>query len=246
VNGDFATTKGVELSVSLRRIHRVQAQVNYTFSDAKGTGSANNSAVSTIENGTLFPSVISPLDFNNAHRGSVNLDYRWGKDDGGAILERLGINLLFTFNSGHPYTLSTGSAGQQGVEQGALIENDPRASMPLEPVNSSVTPWNFLFDLRVDKTVDIGPLSTNFFVYVQNVLNTKNVINVYRRTGNADDDGWLSDPNLSGNVVATRGQGYVDLYRAIDLGNGTHYFVTTGNDLWGTPRQIRFGMKLEI
>jgi hypothetical protein len=56
----------------------------------------------------------------------------------------------------------------------------------------------------------------------------------------------LTDPSLSGSVVAARGQGYVDLYRAVNLENGTHYYVTTGYDLWGTPRQIRFGMKLEI
>lgn len=246
VNGDFATTKGVELSLRLRRTNRVQAQVNYTFSDAKGTGSTLNSAVSSLENGTLFPTVISPLDFNNAHRGSVNLDYRWGMDDGGPVLERLGLNLLLTFNSGHPYTLSTGSAGQQGVEQGALIENDPRTSVPVEQINASITPWNFNIDLRLDKTVDIGPLTANFFIYVQNLLNTQNVLNVYRRTGNAEDDGWLTNPTLSGSVVAARGQGYVDLYQAINLNNGTHYYSTTGFDLWGTPRQIRFGMKLEI
>jgi len=89
-------------------------------------------------------------------------------------------------------------------------------------------------------------LSTNFFLYVQNLLNTKNVINVYRRSGSAEDDGFLSDPALSGSVVAAQGTGYVDLYRAINLENGTHYFSTTGLDLWGTPRQIRFGVKLEI
>jgi outer membrane receptor protein involved in Fe transport len=246
VNGDFATTKGVEFSMSLRRVNRIQAQINYTFADARGTGSTSVSAVSAIENETLYPTVISPLDFNNAHRGSVNFDYRFGKDDGGPILERLGANVLFTFNSGHPFTLSTGSIGQQGVEQGALVENDPRNSNPLEAVNSSTTPANFNIDLRLDKTVDIGPLTTNFFVYVQNLLNTKNVINVYRRTGNAEDDGFLSNESLSGSVVAGRGQGYVDLYRAINLGHGTHYFSVTGDELWGTPRQIRFGMKIEI
>ncbi len=246
VNGDFATTKGVEIGFTLRRTGRIQAQVNYTFADAKGTGSSPTSAVSSLENGTQYPSVISPLDFNNAHRGSVNLDYRFGKDDSGPILERLGANVLFTFNSGHPYTLSEGTIGQQGPEQGALVENDPRNSFPLESINASITPANFVIDLRLDKTVDIGPLSTNFFLYVQNLLNTKNVINVYRRSGSAEDDGFLSDPELSGSVVAAQGTGYVDLYRAINLENGTHYFSTTGLDLWGTPRQIRFGVKLEI
>ncbi len=248
VNGDFATTKGVELSLRLRRVSRVQAQINYTFSDSKGTGSSFNSGVSSLENGTQFPTVIAPLDFNNAHRGALNFDYRFGLDDGGPILERLGANILFTFNSGHPFTLSTGGIGQQGPEQGALIENDARGSSPLEAVNSSTTPWYFNIDLRIDKTVSLGSLTADFFVYAQNLLDTKNVINVYRRTGNSEDDGFLTNPDLSGAIVAAegRGQNYVDLYRTINLQNGTHYMSVTGNDLWATPRQIRFGIKLEI
>lgn len=244
-NGDFATTKGFELSFTLRRTNRVQARANYTFADAKGTGSANNSSVSSIENGTLTPTVISPLDFNQTHRGSINLDYRFGENDGGPILERLGVNLLFTFNSGHPFTQSAGSPGQQGAELGALIENDARFSNPLEPVNISTTPWNFNIDLRIDKSLQLGPLNTNLYVYIQNLLNTKNVINVYRRSGNADDDGYLTNPTLSGSVIASNGPRYVELYRAINLGLGQHYRWVTGNDLWGSPRQIRFGIKLE-
>lgn len=245
-NGDFATTKGVELSVRIRRVNRVQAQVNYTFSDSKGTGSTTNSAVSSIENGTLYPTVISPLDFNQAHRGAVNVDFRFGENDGGPILERLGANVLFTFNSGHPFTLSTGSIGQQGVENGALVENDARFSQPLESVNASTTPWNFNIDLRLDKTVALGPLDANFYIYVQNLLNTKNVVNVYRRSGNAADDGFLTNPDLSAKIIQAQGQGYVEMYKAINLRNGQHYRRETGNDLWGSPRQIRFGVKFEL
>jgi outer membrane receptor protein involved in Fe transport len=245
-NGDFATTKGVEFSFRLRRIERFQGQLAYTFADAKGTGSTTNSAVSSIENGTLYPTVISPLDFNQTHRGSINLDYRFGKDDGGIILEGLGLNMLFTFNSGHPFTLSSGGIGQQGAENGGLIENDARASQPLEAVNASTTPWNFSLDLRLDKTMSLGPLDANFYVYVQNVFNTRNVINVYRRTGNAEDDGFLTNPDLSSQIVSNLGPQYVELFKAINLENGQHYRRVTGNDLWGSPRQIRFGMKLEI
>jgi len=245
-NGDFATTKGVEFSLRLRRVNRFQAQVNYTFSDAKGTGSATNSAVSTVENGTLYPTVISPLDFNQAHRGAVNIDFRFGQNDGGPALERLGANVLFTFNSGHPYTRSGGGVGQQGPEDGALIENDARASESLESVNASTTPWNYSIDLRLDKTVTLGPLDANFYIYVQNLLNTKNVINVYRRTGNADDDGFLTNPELSAEIIAAQGQGYVDMYRAANIQHAQAYRRATGDDLWGSPRQIRFGVKLEL
>ena len=99
--------------------------------------------------------------------------------------------------------------------------------------------------MRLDKTVNLGPLAANFYIYVQNLLNTKNVLNVYKRTGNAEDDGYLSDPGLSSSNLANYGQGYVDLYRAINLGMGQGYRQITGNDLWGSPRQIRFGVKLE-
>lgn len=245
-NGDFATTKGVELSLRLRRANRFQGQINYTLSDAKGTGSTTNSAVSSVENGTIYPTVISPLDFNQTHRGTINLDFRFGKDDGGQILEQLGMNALFTFNSGHPTTLSRGGIGQQGPENGGLLENDARASEPLEAVNSSTTPWNFNIDLRLDKTVSLGPLEANFYIYVQNLLNTKNVINVYRRTGNADDDGFLSNPDLSTSIVQGLGSNYVEMYKAINLRNGQHYRRVTGTDLWGAPRQIRFGAKFEL
>lgn len=246
VNGDFVTSKGLEMSLRLRRTNRITAQVNYTFSDAQGTGSTSNSSVSSVEQGTLYPTVISPLDFNYTHKGAVNFDYSFGKDDGGPILEQLGLNLLFTFNSGHPFTLTTGSIGQQGASTGALVESDPRFSNPLEGINGSTTPWQYNFNLRLYKGVDIAGFQTEFYIYVQNLLNTRTVINVYRRTGNASDDGFLSNPDLSSEIVAASGPGYVELYENANLKNGRHYSNTTGNDLWGTPRQIRFGVKVEM
>jgi outer membrane receptor protein involved in Fe transport len=247
-NGDFVTTKGIEVSIRLRRINRLRAQFNYTFSDAQGTGSTTNAAVSSVEAGSLYPSVISPLDFNQRHKGSVNLDYSFGKNDGGMILEQLGANVLFTYNSGHPFTRSTGSIGQQGSSTGALVESDPRNSVPLEAVNASTTPWVFNFDLRVFKGFEIGSVNAEVYVYVQNLLNTKNVLNVYRRTGNAFDDGFLSNSDLSGKIKQSLGAGYEELYTKANIVNGRSYKNTApGNpDLFGTPRQIRFGIHLQL
>jgi hypothetical protein len=245
-NGDFATTKGLEFSFRLRRVNRFQALVGYTLSDAKGTGSTTTSAVSSVENGTLYPTVISPLDFNQTHRGNINLDYRFGLNDGGPVFERFGVNVLFTFNSGHAFTYSTGGAGQQGAEDGALVESDARFSNPLEAVNTSTTPWVFNVDLKIDKGFSIGPVDMNAYLAILNLFNTQNVQNVYRRSGNADDDGYLNDPELSGPIIERYGQQYVDMYRAINLENGQHYRRVVGQDLWSTPRKIVFGLRLEI
>ncbi|NUO79373.1 TonB-dependent receptor [candidate division KSB1 bacterium] len=251
VNGDFATTAGVELSLSLRRTKRVAGQINYTFSRSLGTGSAANTAVAGIEQVTQVPTIISPLDFNRPQRGSASLDYRFAKGDGGPILQQLGLNLLMNFSSGHPYTRSEGEFGQQDASIGGQI-TDPRSRRPLEAVNASLTPWNFDLNLRLDKTVSVGRLGVNFYMYVQNLTNRQNVVNVYRRTGNAYDDGFLSNPDLSGPIIAANGgEQFIALYRAINLnGNGENFALgesdVLGLQLLGPPRQIRFGARLEF
>ncbi len=262
-NGDFATTAGLELSLTLRRTSRVAAQVNYTFSRALGTGSVPASAIAAVELLSEIPTVVSPLDFHRAQTGSFNLDYRWGRGEGGA-LEQLGANLLLTFRSGHPFTFAEGDLGQQDESIGGQI-TDPRSRRPLENLNASTTPWNFQFDLRVDKTVALGKFNTNIYFYVQNLLNRRNVINVFNRTGNAFNDGFLDDAALSASTIAARAgeatknglaastgpQAYEALYRAINLGGNAFNFRDDasefpGLEVLGQPRQIRLGARFEF
>lgn len=246
VNGDFATTKGLEFSFTLRRTNRIAAQVNYTYSSALGTGSVSNETFASIELGTATPTVINPLDWNTPHSGSVNFDYRFGQGDGGPILQRSGLNMLFTFSSGHPYTLFEGDFGQQDVSFAGMI-TDERSRRPLEAVNTSSTPWVYYLDLRLDKTVSLGPVDMNLYVYAQNLTNRRNVLNVFHRTGNAWDDGFLSNPEISGSIVqANGGEKFVHMHEAINLnGNGVSYLRYTGNDMFGLPRQIRVGIRFE-
>jgi outer membrane receptor protein involved in Fe transport len=255
-NGDFATTKGFEFTLRIRRIQRIQATLNYTLSDAQGTGSSLTSAISSAEQSTFSPTVISPVQFNQVHRGAINLDYRFAKDDGGPILSQLGANLLFTFNSGHSFTkaLASSSGGQRGPEEGAFLgDDDPRSRKPDGAIGAGTTPWVYQLDLRLDKTVSIANMfEVDFYVYVQNLLNTQNVLNVYSRTGNADDDGFLTNPALSSKIVAGQGPQYVNLYRAVNLADRQHYWMDQlngtnpleGGDLFGTPRVIRFGLTI--
>jgi len=246
-NGAFATTKGLEFSLTLRRTNRVAAQANYTYSSALGTASASTSTIAGTEQGTEVPTIINPLDFNRPHVGSLNVDYRFGKDDGGPILSQLGLNLLLTFQSGHPYTLRTGAFGQQDASVGGVI-SDARNRNPVEAINTSYTPWNWSIDLRLDKTVDFGPLAANFYIYVQNVTDKRNVLNVYEKTGNAWDDGFKADTQTSSSVAAANGGNkYWALYDAINLsGNGQNMTNVWGYQPFGTPRQIRAGVRLEF
>ncbi len=250
-NGDFENVLGMEFSLRIRRIQRLQAQINYTLQDARGTNSFANGTISLLNatGGTITPSMVVPLDYAQTHRGSISLDYRWAKGDGGPVLEQLGLNVLFTFNSGHPFTQASGSGGQQGPDLGAILnDGDGRTRFPSEPINNSVTPWVYQVDLRLDKTFALGPTNVNVYVYVQNLFNTKNVLNVYYRTGNAYDDGWLSDPVASGKTVSNPiyGSTYEQMYRVINLQNNQNQFRTNGFVNFGAPRQLRVGAKLEL
>jgi len=251
LNEDFGTTKGVELTLELRRTNRLAAKVNYTLSDAQGTGSDPRSAQGAIEQNIGRPiSIIAPLAFNQAHRGSIMLDYRFAKGDGGPILEGLGANVLLTFNSGHNYTrvkepteLGQSNPWDVGVEN----MNDPRSSFPVEPLNNSTTPWIFNVDLNLSKMFYLGDVNLEFYVNVLNLFNSKQILNVYPTTGTAQDDGWLTSPLAAPFAADPQ---YVAFYKAINQDNRWAYMGAgrgqVGTDIYGAPRQIRVGLKLEM
>jgi outer membrane receptor protein involved in Fe transport len=242
VNGDFSTIKGLEIKLDLRRSERISATVDYTFSDAQGTGSNPSTGFRMIwqspTSTPFFPQQTAPLDFNQTHRGAINIDFRFTEDDGPEVfgnkmLENFGINLLFSFASGFNYTrfndLSFGNT-----------------RTPLEPLNTSTTPWTFQLDLRLDKTVSVGSLDANFYIWVINVLNTENIVDVFPVSGDAFDDGYLTSPTGSAKVEGIRkqygdskAQQYMDLYRATTLMSDSFT-----SDNFGPPRQIRVGLRL--
>ncbi len=237
VNGDFSTVKGVELKFDLRRVERISATLDYTYSDAQGTGSNPSSSFRQIWQSPtsipFFPMQIAPLTFNQAHTGALNLDYRFADNDGPSlfgsqILSNFGINALFRFTSGFNFTRYTNDSWGN-------------SRVPTEPLNSSTTPWTFQLDMKIDKSVSLGPLDANIYLWIINVLNTQNVVAVFPVSGDAYDDGWLSSPQGSQavqGIVNQYGEQYADMYKQL-------YETTTyDSGHFGPPRQIRVGIRL--
>lgn len=248
-NGDFATQKGFELRMNMRRTNRLAGSINYTLTLAEGTASNSTAAHGALYMNTIMPSTINPLDFSQMHTGAINLDYRFGDNDGGPLLQNTGANLLFSFSSGHPYTKVDVLVGGQTDPYVAGVDYmyDTRNRIAEEPIGASKTPWQFYTDLRVDKTFKLGGLNANVFMTVTNLFNRKNVVNVYEFTGNAEDDGFLTDPVRSETIIANNGgQDYVDMYTAINLVNGQAYWEHVGRELYGNPRQINVGVRLSF
>ncbi|RKY94645.1 MAG: hypothetical protein DRQ01_01850 [Ignavibacteriae bacterium] len=252
-NGDFATTKGVEISFNMRRVEKILVNGSVSFQDARGTGSFPNSSAGIVgaplDGKTIFkPTYVSPLVFNQAFSGNVSFDYRWGIDEGGPILQQLGLNALLTFNSGHPFTRGKGKGNTAGA-----LEGDSRFRQPIEPLNASTTPGTFQVDLRLDKTFSLfDELNANVYIWVINLFDITNIESVFLRTGTADDDGFLSEFDLGGQLAEQNGPDYVALYNALNIDYYQAYQnaggITQGFGsalIYGPPRQIRFGVRLE-
>jgi hypothetical protein len=108
-------------------------------------------------------------------------------------------------------------------------------------------PWQYRMDIRIDKNFQLKwgkgkedkIKTSNLTVYVQilNVLNTQNVLGVYRYTGDPKDDGYLSSGGGQASVVsAASTQAYIDQYNA-KLANPGFFSM---------PRQTRIGVILNF
>lgn len=165
----------MDFVLGTKRIHKLTGMVLYSYLNAEDED--------------------APFSYQHKHSGFIDLEYCFGNYDTG-LLSQLGANLLLLFHSGHPFTKVTDVDGLTGpYSAGVDYMVDTQTRTATGSFNSSITPWNYQFDLSIDKTIDlISDIKLKFYVHIINLFNTKNVINVYELTGKADDDGFISDP----------------------------------------------------
>jgi outer membrane receptor protein involved in Fe transport len=233
-NQDFGTVKGFNFSYELRRTGNVSMNVSYMLQFAEGTGSDANSQRNISSRGNLR--VVYPLSFDERHRITANLDYRYGEGKtyngptiaGKEIFANAGLNLTVISASGRPYTATTlpeilGGSNTRGG------------------LNGSRLPWNTTLNLRIDKdfalvkpTDENGKkaMFLNVYLRVQNLLDERNVRGVYSATGSPTDDGYLASP-----------RGQATLSQAIDPAAyfTSYQWALLNPDFFALPRQIFVG-----
>ena len=224
-NVDFGSVKSGIITFDTRRINNLKFNASYTIQFADGTGSDATTAVNLVSQfGNL--KVTSPLNFDQRHAFKFNADFRLDSGKGPLVMgkkvfENFGVSLILNAGSGTPYTKNANSASSE-----VFLRTAGRSVLDAG-INSSRLPWNNRVSLRVYKDVYFGKSKqmVNFYVRVQNLLNSRNILEVYRNTGSATDDGFLStridDPS----------QSEVDLYLA-RLANPAFYSI---------PRRVTFG-----
>lgn len=203
INRDYANVRGFIVSVEKRFANYFSLRADYTFQIAEGNSSDpltefNNNQTDPPQE---TPKSVVPLDWDQRH--TLNLNLMVGKPGDWTT------SVIFQYGSGYPYT------------------EDVRTSKGLTFQNQGNKPPFYNVDLRIDKTFPVFGLNLNAFLWVYNLLDIKNELNVDPSTGRANQDLYTS---LGGDII---GLNTLEQY----LDNPTSF---------SAPREIRFGLSLEF
>lgn len=242
-NLDFGTVKGLSVAFDLRRTNNVSMTANYTLQFADGTGSSATSGYSLANTEQPNLRTMTPLSFDQRHTISLSVDYRYGhgKDYNGPILfgkkilQSAGFNALLSAGSGTPYSK------QSNITQEAAFGINDRSTLE-GTIYGSRLPWQSRVSAKINKEFEIKwndkkSSHVNVYFQVQNLFNAKNIISVYRATGNPDDDGYLT-ASASQNEINTMNnpESFIDLYK-IKVNNPSHYSL---------PRMMNLGLTISF
>lgn len=246
-NWDFGTVKGTTITYDLRRTGNLRMTLAYTLQFADGTGSSSTSGINVVNSNQPNLRNIFPYNYDQRHAFNIVADYRYGqgKDyngpetkNGFQILKNTGLNLQTNIGSGTPYSL------QEFITPEALISGT-NAGLKGSP-NGSRKPWTYRLDMQLDRTFNLEygkdedkkkMAFLQVYVRVTNLFNNINVLNVYRSTGNADDDGYLEAAQYQSSIQSQLDeQAFRDQY-ALKVANPFNF---------GLPRTIRLGIKFDF
>jgi outer membrane receptor protein involved in Fe transport len=240
-NLDFGTVKGFSFSLDRRRTNNLELNATYTLQFADGSGSDANSS-SGINNRGPIRNLI-PLSFDERHRFTAVVDYRYGSGKayngpriaGLNILEDFGVNFTAFLVSGQPYTRNTtpqqfGGSGFAGSINGARL------------------PWNFTADLNVQKRFPVTINKTtskklwfNAYFRVQNVFNTRNIVNLYKYSNDPDNDGFLQS-----SFGVDRINGVIETKRDIEAFLDAYSWRMLAPGNYTLPRRMYVGVILDF
>ncbi len=193
-NADYGDCRGVHVSLDKRYSNFTSGSASYTLQWAYGKSSSDRQNYDYDYRGNPIPIRSYPLNWDQRHAVSVNFDLRAPEGQhpvlfGRRLPDRWGINVLWEFGSGLPWTPSS--------DYGTYYPEDYD---PLEPPNQRRLPLTSVVDLKANKDFNLGPLSYSFLVEIRNLFDRKEVLELHADTG---QPGWETpgggNPDLRNN-----------------------------------------------
>jgi len=188
VNEDYANVKGFEVNLDIRPDKYFSGGLSYTYSVAKGSASSETEQYPGTQESTL----LYYLDFDRTHILNLTGTYTIPKNEGpqlfgSYVFDMMDFSVIFRLSSGAPYT--------PGGRDVGFVEK-----------NSLRQPSTYSLDFMFGKEFNIyNNFRVRVFAEILNLTDHKNVLYVYRDTGEPDFtfEGnhsleWMRDPSNFG------------------------------------------------
>ena len=189
-NADFGNTRGIDVRLDRRFGSLFNGTLSYSFMDAKNTGSDPDTYIdfgsrvlNAVSGGNQPPpQAVLPTDFNRPHTlaaaASLTFPNDWNQGSTvGSIFENVGVYATFRYASGTPFTACSLGSTDQDVVSGDNCDRE----FP-EGLNQSRLPAFKNLNLRLTKGFGLGGLDLTAYLDARNVLNFRNVIQVFTQT----------------------------------------------------------------
>jgi outer membrane receptor protein involved in Fe transport len=170
VNRDHGSGRGIELSLEKRPSHFIGGSINYTLGYATGKSSSYREGYDFGARGEPIPIREWPLNWDVRHTLNLNFDFRvtTGAQPsffGIRIPKETGVNVVWRYRSGKPYTPSG------------------RGSDQFTTRNSARLPYLTSVDLRANKDFRFWGLKSSLLLEVKNLTNRRNARAIFEETG---------------------------------------------------------------
>jgi hypothetical protein len=133
------------------------------------------------------------------------------------------------YGTGSPYS-------QRNIDNGTLQGS----------INGSRKPSRTTINARFDRDVEMAfngkegktkKAVMNIYIEISNLLNTKNILNVYETTGNPDDDGYLANAKNQTLINSMNNPEGYRMYYAMYINSPYNYSL---------PRTVRLGVQFNF
>lgn len=199
INRDYGQVRGFIAAIRKRTSDGWGLTVDYTFQVARGNASDPRSVLINEQAGVEPEKQLVPLDWDRRHQLNTSLTIGTPGNWLATVTGKLG--------SGLPYTPSI-------ADERVGIENSAR-----KPSTAS-------FDLYAIKNLELRGIRTGIFTRIYNLLDARNLVNVYSDTGR-------DTPNMR-------------YYTGEPQGLNTKDEFLMRPDFYTPPRQVQVGLKVEF
>ena len=205
-NIEYGNVKGFEIAFQKNGKY-FSGKIAYTLSFAKGTASDAFEGYETsyyysdpvTGTGMDMPKIPYYLSYDQRHLVNFVLTFRMPQGELPAYADNWSLTLNNALASGTPYTPENLKGEITGTK------------------NSERLPWTSNTDLKFRKGFKLGPIMPNFYIQVTNLLNVKNVTDVYVTTGLPDENGEIATWKISDFPETTIGSPGYDVRRDLDM-----------------------------